>query len=194
MKFNLDSVLSYLRKNKYVVFFIFILFVAFFHLSIFRGIKRREGLEESGEVGEYDYLAPPPEGNSWSDEIWHEFVNKHNFAYCPTGQGNLLCMTFPVHQETKNEFYKYTTEPEILYYIKHGVFPYNNYVKTYVSQLNIENGVRDRDTEDLQIHYSQKFIPNRLFYEFIIAPKESKINQEPLSYQIFTGKVRKPGL
>jgi hypothetical protein len=81
-----------------------------------------------------------------------------------------------------------------MYYIKHGIFPYNNYVKTYVSELNIYNGVRDRDTEHLQIHEAQKFIPNRLFYQIKIAPKEAAINPQPLSYQIFSGKVRNPGL
>jgi hypothetical protein len=180
MKFNLDSVLTCLRKNKYIFLVVFILFIFLFNFS-----HVREGL--TGSVGDYDYLAPLPTNNSWSDATWKDFVTVHNTIYCPSGKGP-DCIRNPIQPHVKDFFYKIATEPEAQYYIQNGKWPYNNYVATYASKHPLPGpGGKIANISDIQRH-----VPNRYYYGAIISPIESKIDPPPLSYQIFTGKAEPP--
>ena len=61
------------RKNHYIVLILFIILICFI-LFIFI-IEKREGFTslDSG-IGEYEYLAPIPQYNTWSDSTIDEFI------------------------------------------------------------------------------------------------------------------------
>ena len=180
MKFNLESIFVYLRKNKYVFLVVFIMFIFLFH---FRTV--REGLTGSSD---YNYLAPPPSNNKWNDNIWNAFVKKWNSIFCPTNTNGPNCLKLPVDNGISNFYYKNATQPEIQYYIKNGIFPYNKYVTNYASKNpRIFNGYKDHLGNDVNISYFQKAMPNRSFYQRFMSFAEAKMNPLPQSYKVFSG-------
>jgi hypothetical protein len=180
MKFNLDSVLIYLRKNKYIFLVVFILFIFLFNFS-----HVREGL--TGSVGDYDYLAPVPVNNSWSDATWKDYITVHNTLNCPSGKGP-NCIRNPPHPDLVKLYNQNISEAEGQYYIQNGKWPYDNYVTTYASK----HPIPDPTGKNVNVSDIQRYVANRQFYGMFISPTESKMVPQPLSYQIYTGQAKPP--
>jgi hypothetical protein len=123
-------------------------------------------------IDEYEYLAPIPPNNSWSEETINQFTSKY-------------LSVFPeVTSINAKDYEPMALEKEAHYYIQNGMFPLDTYIKNFLSQNTMSNGEKYNPTLIAQTY------PNRYVYEVLIAPKESELSPQPLSYQIFMGTTQ----
>ena len=172
MKINFDYIIRYLRKYK------FILLAVFVFIIILLNFKRvREGLTGS-QIGEYQYLAPIPSGNKWSQTTEGQFLNKFNKVNTNMTYGNDILPIFGI----------WALEEEAQYYIQNGVWPYGSYLSNYISQ---NPGTIDVDVVGRKITNSDvmTFYPSRFVFNLI---QRYVANKNPLAYQIYMGTAQPP--
>jgi len=150
-----------------------ILILAIFYKPIKKVlISFSEGLDNMSKPipGEYKYLAPIT--GTWSSDTQQKFIDKYNSVNNLTGE-NAVTISMLSQSPTSGMlgwYYnggmmKYITEEEANYYIQNGVFPYDDYVKNYLSTaLN-----PPASEADLQTY--PKFASNRSVYMLIVEPR-----------------------
>jgi hypothetical protein len=196
MKFNLDFILRYLRKYK------FILLVAFVLIIILLNFKPiREGLT-GASIGEYDYLAPPaktgPANNptNWSQQTIDAFISKYDAVNNFTGQASWA----PTDEQKARGikiagngimYMTNATEAEANYYIQNGHWPYDGYVTKMLTQNPGAIG-GTKDNISTRIQQYQEVFPNRYMYMGVLSNKEKDMTPTPLSYQIYMGTAQPP--
>jgi hypothetical protein len=171
-----------MKKNNYIILILFIVFISFI-LFIFI-TKNREGFTIIDKnIGEYQYLAPIPEYNTWSDEIVDQFITKYNEV---TGQ------TTP--KEYINNWFKIALEDEAKYYISKGVFPICPYIINYCNnEPTVLNKLGlDPSGNPITLDMFQKYQSNRFLYNVIILPIQEKMDPMPDACLIFLGKKEPP--
>ena len=132
--------------------------------------------------GKYDYLAPVPPNRKWGQITIQKFVNKYNAM----GYNKLDASTFT--DDKGRLFMKYALEEEALYYVEHGYFPYDEYIREYLENTPIPAGVNVNKVPITKDNVN-KFYPNRYVYMSFISQKEASIKPTPESYQIFKGSA-----
>lgn len=182
MNFNFNNLLQLIKNNKFII-----ILGAFILLILILNTKPIiEGL--TSIIGEYDYLAPIPSDNKISDDIFRQFVDKFNELNCPSAGVNgcvPIDISIPANfSNIKTSFEKSITEPEAIYYIQNGKFPYDGYVMT--SMKKQPNYTEDGSDQ------SAKMYPNRTLYELTIKPTEANMNPPPLAYNVFMGTAKPP--
>jgi hypothetical protein len=187
MKFNFANIKKVIIKNKFLVLsvLIIILYVTYFN-------PFREGLgmleSSSSSIGEYDYLAPIPSENTWSEDTTNSYVAKYN-SVIKDSSGNSGQLT----PENAKFLYNFALEEEAQYYIKNGKFPINSHVTNYLIQNpDLFSNQKMPNGEPLNSTNVSKLLPNRYLYAFVIAPKEDNLTPQPLSFQIFMGTAKPP--
>lgn len=134
--------------------------------------------------GTYDYLSPIPIGIKWDQNTIQKFVDKYNTM----GYEQLNASTFA--DDKKGQlFMKYALEEEGLYYVKHGYFPYDEYVKQSLEHTPIPPGVNVNKVPITNENVA-RFYPNRYVYMSFISQKEASIKPTPEAYQIFKGSAQ----
>jgi hypothetical protein len=182
MTFNFNNLLQLIKNNKFII-----ILVAFILLILILNTKPIiEGL--TSIIGEYDYLAPVPSDNTFSDDIFRQFVDKYNEITCPPGS-TTGCV--PIDISSPDNFYNQKThfeilitEPEATYYIQNGKFPYDGYVMNSLKK-------QPNYTED-GADQAMKTYPNRALYEVAIKPTDATMNPPPLAYNIYMGTAKPP--
>ena len=176
---------KFLMKNMYIILSILVI-VIFFYFVTPPFFNFFPAFTEGFTVDEYKYLAPPPAGNTWSQDTIDKFVQKYNSSN--TGQS-------PLDAASVNMIFINNvgvTEEEAKYYIQNGTWPYDAYVVNYVKQNpDIIHGTQP-DGSPQTISSASKTLANRGFYQIGIFPIESVQNPQPLSYQIYMGIVPDP--
>jgi hypothetical protein len=143
--------------------------------------------QEGFTVGKYAYLSPILEA-TWGQITIQKFVDKYNAM----GNEQLKTSTFATDKKGIS-FMKNALEEEALYYVEHGEWPYNEYVKKYLESnpTTIPSGLKI-NTVDITSTNIAKYYPNRYVYMAFIAQKEASIKPLPESYQIFKGSALEP--
>jgi len=182
MKFNLNIVKRFALKNKFVLLSLFI--IAIFFIYFMKPI--REGLTGSA-IGEYQYLAPPPSGNTWSQTTLSQFVAKFNAVNNLVGTDNEQFVS-----TLNGQIWQNALEEEAQYYIQNGKWPYDSYMTNYVSQnpnLFVE---ANSPYGNINASNVMQIYSNRYCYGNFIYQLESKQTPQPLSCQIYLGTVPPP--
>lgn len=177
---------KYLYQYKYILLVILVILSFFYFFS--------PVVEAMTTTGMYDYLAPPPPNNTWSDATFKAIIPIINSITCPTGTGSsCIPPDFVVNDEQKKFIYQTATEAEAKYYIQNKKWPYCKYIVDYVNKipdLFKLVGLKDPSGKDLTFDTAQQIYPNRLFYRIFIQNKESEMTPVPMSYQIFMGTAQ----
>jgi len=201
MKLNISKYIQLIKKYKYFIL-LFIVAIIFYYNSS----SIVEGL--TGNIGEYEYLAPPPSTDTIDDEMWKKFLmkffdvqigqinkkpngpNKETMIKGVEDQKKKLSTDNNELQKVINEFKnlagydRNVTKSELDYYINNGKFPYNGYVMNFINKSQ---------QRDFFVNFSQIMAPNRVFYKrAIYDPDESKQNPLPLSAKIYLGQEKPP--
>jgi len=188
MNNEINIIKKFIYKYKYILLALLIILSFFYFFT--------PVVEEMTAIGMYDYLAPPPPSNSWSDATFKAIIPVFNSNTCPTGTGtSCIPPNFVVTDEQKNMIYNFVTEAEAKYYIQNKKWPYCQYILDYVNKnpdLFKLAGAKDPSGKDMTLTTTQQIVPNRLFYAVYIGQKESTMSPAPLSYQIFMGTVQPP--
>jgi len=196
-KFNASKIMNFFRKYKYLIFFICVII-----LIVLVQKPIREGLE-SMSIGEYEFLEPPPKNNSWSDETWREFIPVWNNSNGCSHTKGPSCITYPPSEAQKQYFTAeafLATEKEAKYYVQNGYFPFDGYVKNYLTNNPkiLEEIIKTSKGRIKTIRDLQKFLSNRAVFDFFIIGNEeqdNKLNPEfekSLAYRIALGKAKPP--
>lgn len=182
MKFNL----GFFKKHKWFLLFVLLIFIIVFVFP-----NKYEGFTSSA-IGEYEYLAPIPQGNSIPISLIQSFWNKYNEINCPDGSNNCQNGSIWINADVSNatlysNFYnEMYYQSELEYYVQNGIFPYCGYVTNYASQNPSALG-----TKTLQ-QWQRSMANCRNFYDNVLMVTESHMNPQPLSYQIFMGTAQPP--
>ena len=172
------SIKKFIAKHKNFLFILLGVLIALV-LSKYVGYFR-EGLET---IGEYEYLAPPPADNSFTDATWNAFVP----IFLQQNKD------INIQQMVRAFVAKWYTENELKYYIANKAWPIDAYVKKNVITF-LEKKGETKDFLDKVKQMLDKSVlwSNRVFYAKFIAPEESKLSPQPLSYQIYMGTAKPP--
>jgi hypothetical protein len=186
MKINFNYILNYLKKHKFILFFVIILILI---IILFNFKPVREGLT-GGIIGEYEYLAPLTQ--SEMDEIdviktpsvqstWDSFASKWN-SVNNLSADNQFYIPIPMPKDKIVLFSKTyrLSKPQLDYYIQNGEFPWDGFVTNYFKQNPLP---------------ATSLVPIKSFSNAAIFNNTilSKIqNEPPLAVQIFKGTVKPP--
>ena len=176
---------KYMKK---IYIFIILLVSLLFFLPItegfgFSSIKRPL-------IGEYDYLAPVPESNTWSQETIDNFIDKCNSVNELSAERMLKSDTF-----INVGLLTHALEEEATYFIDNGKWPINNYVTEYLTKHKppiFGQPLPERPDKVYNLETLSERMPNRLIYQLFISTSEMQMNPLPMSYQIFKGTVKPP--
>ena len=171
------------RKNNYIILILFIILICFI-LFIFI-IEKREGFTSlDSSLGEYQYLAPIPQYNTWSDSTINEFIPIYNKV-----------TLFDINKDyiVKN-FIMYALEDEAKYYISNNKWPICSYIINYSNNeptLLNKTGL-DASGNPITLEYLQQFRPNRYIFMILILPIQEKMDPKPDACLIYLGEKEPP--
>ena len=175
------------RKNHYIVLILFIILICFI-LFIFI-IERKEGFTSlDAGIGEYEYLAPIPQYNTWSDSTIDEFIPIFKKATNKLSDDNIN------KDYVIKTFYTYALEDEAKYYIANSKWPYCPYIINYCNNepTVINKMGLDPFGNPVTIDYLQKFISNRFIYMLLLLTIQEKLNPKPEACLIYLGEKKEP--
>jgi len=146
-------------NNFLIIILIFSCLIIFF--SIFN--KSIEGFsfmsEKSSNDTQYKYLAPLPIPNTWTQDTQKGFIQKFNTNLLAQ-KSSATPITIPTYLNIN--YMNIASEDEATYYIQNGIWPWDDYITSYVNKLTSEHS--DEDTEDKVKLFSQ-LNPNRQMYK-----------------------------
>ena len=181
IKYKYNNI-NYMKKNNSIILILFIVIILFI-LFIFITEKRERFTLMDKDIGEYQYLAPIPGYNSWSDTTVDQFITKYKEV---TGQ--------QFQKEGIVNLVQMALEDEATYYISNGMFPICSYIVNYCNNepTSLNNLGLDPSGNPITIKILQKYQPNRFLYSIIIYPIQEKMDPMPDACLIFLGKKEQP--
>ena len=143
-------------------------------------------------IGEFDYLAPIPPNNVWTQDTIIKFIDKFNTVNEPSSDTMLKLNTF-----VDSRFFQIALEKEALYYIDNGKWPINKYVTDYIDKQNPKHPIFGQQIPGkpgkvYSLETLSTMWPTRLMYQTFIYTTEMQMTQLPISYQIFKGITPPP--
>ena len=172
--------------NKLHLFILLLVFLLF--LPIAEGFTNIQ--TQSPLIGEYEYLAPIPDSNTWTQDTLDKFVDKYNSVNEVPASQMLKSDTF-----VANGGFKIALEKEAIYFNDNGKWPINKYVIDYLTThkpSNFGQPIKGKEGKEYSLETISEMMPNRIIYQTFIAPTEMQMTQLPMSYQIFKGMVKPP--
>lgn len=125
----------------------------------------------------YQYLAPLPSDNMWSQDTQNNWVKKLNDYLVSTDPSATVFTTIDeVNQTMQINYMTEASEAEAQSYIQNGVWPVDTYVtnlyNNMISQYNNLNSPTDQlKTEEKNMwNELQKIYPNRVIYRMYLGP------------------------
>lgn len=173
------------RKNNYIIIILFIILITFIFIIFF--IDKREGFTSiDTSIGEYQYLAPIPQYNTWSDSTIDKFI--------------------PIYKEATNSledinkdyvakyFFMYALEDEAKYYISNSKWPLCPYIINYCNNepTTINKVGLDASGNPITLEDFQKSMPNRYIYMVLILAIQQKLDPKPDACLIYLGEKEPP--
>lgn len=183
MKINFNKITQIIKRYKYVLLFLIVIVIFLCSSS-----SIVEGL--TGNIGEYDYLAPINRATeNINDETWRRFLSR----MAKTHGNDILPKDIPsdILSTYKTQYGSVITKGEIEYYINNGKFPYNGYVMKYLKNNPLPNRQPNYNSSE-EIEKMQIGLPNRVVYKDIILPAEESKKPLPLSVKIYLGQEKPP--
>jgi hypothetical protein len=172
-----------MNKNDSIIFILSIIFICYILFVSVIG-KREEFVLMDKGIGEYQYLAPIPAYEKWSDTIVDQFLVKYD---------QVADHEFP-KEYIVNFLSTYTSEEEAKYYISNGKFPICPYVINYCNNepTLINKFGLDSSGNPITIEMLRKGQPNRIIYAVIILPIQEKLDPKPDACLIYLGEKEPP--
>ena len=171
-----------MKKNDIIIIILFIIIISFILFILLT--ERKDGFTslDSG-IGEYQYLAPIPEYNTWTDTTVDQFISKYNEVNKQNLQKNFI-----------NQWFHVALEDEAKYYISNGKFPICPYIINYCNNepTLLNNLGLDPSGNPITLNLLQKFQPNRIIYAMLILKIQEKLDPQPDAYLIYVGKKEPP--
>ena len=150
---------------------VLILLIAFFILLITFNIfnKTLEGFSfgstpSSTTDSQYDYLAPLPANNTWSESTQTNFMQKFN-ANLLARDPSATLITTPSFQNIS--YMSLASEIEANYYVENGKWPWDNYINNFYSKIISKATPEGQKMMTNFIAMLQQIYPNRLIYKQI---------------------------
>jgi hypothetical protein len=171
-----------MKKNNSIILILFIVFICYI-LFIFITEKREGFALMDKSIGEYQYLAPIPEYNTWSDTTVDQFITKYKEV---TEQ--------QLSKEGIQNWFKLALEDEAKYYISNGIFPICHYMINYCNNepTSLNKLGLDPSGNPVTLQLLQKYQSNRFWFMVIIFPIQEKMDPQPDACLIFLGKKEPP--
>lgn len=175
------------RKNEYIVLILFLILISFVLFILIT--KKREGFTSvDTNIGEYQYLAPIPQYNTWSDSTIDEFIPIYKKVT------NKLSDDGINKDYIVKNFVIYALEDEAKYYISNSKWPICPYIINYCNNepTSLNKMGLDKDGNPITIDYFQQFMPNRYIYMYLILPIQEKMDPKPDACLIYLGEKEQP--
>jgi|688.fasta_scaffold89734_5 hypothetical protein len=142
-------------------------------------------------IGEFEYLAPIPPDNTWTQDTIDKFVDKYNSVNEMPEYKMLKSETFA------NKPIEFALEKEATYFIDNGKWPINKYVTDYLTNQKPQppifgQAIPNRPGKVYSLETLSTMFPSRFIYELLIAPAEMQVSPIPMSYQIYKGSIPPP--
>jgi len=175
------------RKNEYIVLILFLILFSFVLFILIT--EKREGFTSvDTDIGEYQYLAPIPQYNTWSDSTIDEFIPIYKKVT------NKLSDDGINKDYIVKNFVIYALEDEAKYYISNSKWPVCPYIINYCNNeptLLNKMGL-DNNGNPITIDYFQQFMPNRYIYMYLLLPIQEKMDPKPDACLIYLGEKEPP--
>ena len=171
-----------MKKNNSIIFILTLILICYILFVIMVEKREEFALMDKG-IGEYQYLAPIPEYNTWSDTTVDQFIVK----YKEVTQQEL-------EKKFINNWFNMALEEEAKYYISNGKFPICTYMINYCNNepTSINKFGLDPSGNPVTLQLFQKYQPNRYLFMIIIYPIQLNLDPQPDATLIFLGKKEPP--
>lgn len=172
-----------MNKNDLIILILSIIFICYILFVSVIG-KREEFVLMDKGIGEYQYLAPIPAYEKWSDTTIDQFIEKF---------GKVTGFT-PGKEFINNTLAINITEDEAKYYISNGKYPICPYIVNYCNNepTSINNLGLDSSGNPITIQLLQKYQANRIIYQIIILPIQKILDPKPDACLIYLGEKEPP--
>jgi hypothetical protein len=157
-------------KFDIVILLLIVIFILLITFNIFN--KSLEGFSfgstpsssSSKTDSQYDYLAPLPANNTWSETTQTNFMQKFN-ANLLAKDASATLITTPGFQNMS--YISFASEIEANYYVENGKWPWDNYVNNFYSKIISKATPQGQKMMTNFIATLQQIYPNRLIYKQI---------------------------
>jgi hypothetical protein len=113
---------------------------------------------------QYDYLAPLPANNTWSETTQTNFMQKFNANLLAKDPSANLITTPSLGNLS---FLTLASEIEANYYVENGKWPWDNYVNNIVNKSSSSGNEQEKEATKNAVTIYQRYYPNRLIYKII---------------------------
>jgi hypothetical protein len=118
----------------------------------------------------YQYLAPLPSDNIWSEDTQTAFIKKLNdYQISVDPSATLFTSMDQIKDKTKVDYMKNATDDEANSYIQNGIWPWDTYITNQLNDYTTNMTDQEKTTFDKFAKYYDKLLPNRLMYQEIIG-------------------------
>jgi hypothetical protein len=155
-------------KIDIVILLLIVIFILLITFNIFN--KTLEGFSfgsmptssSSTPDSQYDYLAPLPANNTWSETTQTNFMQKYN-ANLLARDPSATLITTPSFQNIS--YMSLASEIEANYYVENGKWPWDNYVNNFYSKIISKADTQTQKFIKSFLPMLQQIYPNRLIYK-----------------------------
>ena len=160
-------------KIDIVILLLIVIFILLIVFNIFN--KTLEGFSfgstpsssSSTSDSQYDYLAPLPANNSWSETTQTNFMQKFNANLLARDPSATLITTPSI---PGMNYMSLASEIEANYYVENGKWPWDNYVNDIINKSYDNTNEQQQQATKNMVAYFQQLYPNRLIYR-MLAPR-----------------------
>lgn len=155
-------------KFDIVILLLLVIFILLITFNIFNKTLERFSLGSSPSSktdSQYDYLAPLPANNTWSEQTQTNFMQKFN-ANLLSRDPSATLITTPAIPGGLN-YINSASEIEANYYVENGKWPWDNYVNNIINKSYDSANEQQQEATKNMVTIFQQYYPNRFIYKMI---------------------------
>ena len=164
-------------KIDIVLLLLIVFFILLITFNIFRSFnKMSEGFSigstsSSSETNaQYDYLAPLPANNTWSEETQTNFIKKFNANLLAKDPSATLITTPSFAGSFGNlNYLSLASELEANYYVENGKWPWDDYVNNFYDKVISKDSPQNQAGMKKSVAMFEQYLPNRSIYKLIAS-------------------------
>ena len=156
-------------KFDIVILLLIVIFILLITFNIFNKTVERFSLgstPSSTPDSNYDYLAPLPANNTWSEQTQTNFMQKFNANLLAKDPSAILITTTSIGNIS---FLTLASEIEANYYVENGKWPWDNYINNMFNKSFSTSTKQQQEALKNIVTMYQQYYPNRFIYK-MIAP------------------------
>ena len=168
-----NIILNYIIEMKFdiVILLLIVIFILLITFNIFNKTLERFSLgsmpsSSTTRDSQYDYLAPLPANNTWSEQTQTNFIQKFN-ANLLARDPSAILITTPSSIDLN--YMNLASEIEANYYVENGKWPWDNYINNIINKQFVSNNEQQKEAAKKMVMIFQQYYPNRVIYK-MIAP------------------------